>query len=73
VLLTKGEYIDALPWEEVFTRCQGRMTSAYQIAFPGQRPVLKKGQVNPIKLTIAQRASNKKVKVTYIQMTPPGW
>ena len=63
VLLTKGEYMETLPWEEVFSRGLARMSVAYQIAFPGQRPLLKKGQVNPIRLNIVQRASNKKVKI----------
>ena len=31
------------------------------MAFPGQEPIVKKGKICPVDITLAQRASNKKV------------
>ncbi len=62
LLLNKGEYIELLSWEEVFSRCQAKMSPAYGVAVPGQRPVVKKGKLEPILLNVATRAANKKVR-----------
>lgn len=37
------------------------MQPAYQVTFPGQEPILKKGKLCPIDITLAQKACNKKV------------
>ncbi|XP_034866064.1 eukaryotic translation initiation factor 2D isoform X4 [Mirounga angustirostris] len=52
-----------LPWDSLLTRCLERLQPAYQVTFPGQEPVMKKGKICPIDITLAQRASNKKVTV----------
>ncbi|KAM6220119.1 eukaryotic translation initiation factor 2D isoform 2-T2 [Rhynchocyon petersi] len=50
-----------LPWEHLLTRCLEKLQPAYQVTFPGQEPIVKKGKICPIDITLAQRASNKKV------------
>lgn len=52
-----------LPWDNLLTRCLEKMQPAYQVTFPGQEPIMKKGKICPIDITLAQRASNKKVTV----------
>lgn len=42
-------------------RCLEKLQPAYQVTFPGQEPIVKKGTICPIDITLAQRASNKKV------------
>uniref|UniRef100_A0A669BMV6 Eukaryotic translation initiation factor 2D n=1 Tax=Oreochromis niloticus TaxID=8128 RepID=A0A669BMV6_ORENI len=39
----------------------GRMQECYQAVFPGQPPIIKKGHIEPIDITVASRGSNKKV------------
>nr|XP_057907988.1 eukaryotic translation initiation factor 2D isoform X2 [Doryrhamphus excisus] len=38
-----------------------RMQRCYQIVFPGQKPVVKKGHIEPIDITVVSRGGNKKV------------
>ena len=42
-------------------RCLEKLQPAYQVTFPGQEPIVKKGRICPIDITLAQKASNKKV------------
>nr|XP_055089613.1 eukaryotic translation initiation factor 2D isoform X2 [Symphalangus syndactylus] len=44
-------------------KCLEKLQPAYQVTFPGQEPIVKKGRICPIDITLAQRASNKKVTV----------
>ncbi|XP_022364457.1 eukaryotic translation initiation factor 2D isoform X2 [Enhydra lutris kenyoni] len=44
-------------------KCLERLQPAYEVTFPGQEPIVKKGKICPIDITLAQRASNKKVTV----------
>ncbi|XP_062066228.1 eukaryotic translation initiation factor 2D isoform X1 [Lepus europaeus] len=64
-LLEKHEQhtVMKLPWDSLVTRCLEKLQPAYQVTFPGQEPVMKKGKICPIDITLAQRASNKKVTV----------
>ncbi|XP_064129361.1 eukaryotic translation initiation factor 2D isoform X3 [Loxodonta africana] len=50
-----------LPWDSLLTRCLEKLQPAYQVTFPGQEPIVKKGKICPIDIILAQRASNKKV------------
>ncbi|XP_028925268.1 eukaryotic translation initiation factor 2D isoform X1 [Ornithorhynchus anatinus] len=50
-----------LPWDNLLSRCLERLQPAYRVTFYGQEPVMKKGKISPIEITLAQRASNKKV------------
>ncbi|KAL1775408.1 eukaryotic translation initiation factor 2D isoform X1 [Sigmodon hispidus] len=52
-----------LPWDCLLTRCLQNMQPAYQVTFPGQEPILKKGTLCPIDITLAQKTYNKKVTV----------
>ncbi|XP_024149794.1 eukaryotic translation initiation factor 2D [Oryzias melastigma] len=62
-LLEKMEYqeVEFLKWDDVFSRTLGRMNECYQLVFPGRAPVVKKGRVEPIDISVASRGSNKKV------------
>ncbi|XP_012494279.1 PREDICTED: eukaryotic translation initiation factor 2D [Propithecus coquereli] len=64
-LLEKNEQhtVTKLPWDSLLTRCLEKLQPAYQVTFPGQEPIVKKGKICPIDITLAQRASNKKVTV----------
>ncbi|XP_040841503.1 eukaryotic translation initiation factor 2D isoform X4 [Ochotona curzoniae] len=64
-LLEKNERhsILKLPWDGLVSRCLEKLQPAYQVTFPGQEPIVKKGKISPIDITLAQRASNKKVTV----------
>uniref|UniRef100_A0A4W6EJ44 Eukaryotic translation initiation factor 2D n=1 Tax=Lates calcarifer TaxID=8187 RepID=A0A4W6EJ44_LATCA len=62
-LLEKSEYqeIESLKWDDLFSRTLGRMQECYQAVFPGQAPIIKKGHIEPIDISVASRGSNKKV------------
>nr|XP_006995388.1 eukaryotic translation initiation factor 2D isoform X4 [Peromyscus maniculatus bairdii] len=64
-ILEKSEQhsVTKLPWDGLLTRCLQNMQPAYQVTFPGQEPILKKGKLSPIDITLAQKAYNKKVTV----------
>uniref|UniRef100_A0A8I4A2E0 Eukaryotic translation initiation factor 2D n=1 Tax=Callithrix jacchus TaxID=9483 RepID=A0A8I4A2E0_CALJA len=64
-ILEKNEQhtVMKLPWDSLLARCLEKLQPAYQVTFPGQGPVVKKGKICPIDITLAQRASNKKVTV----------
>ncbi|XP_069800692.1 eukaryotic translation initiation factor 2D [Dendropsophus ebraccatus] len=62
-LLDKCEQNDVtcLKWDDLVTRCIERMQHSHQVTFPGRPPVIRKGNIEPIDINVAQRASNKKV------------
>nr|XP_057907987.1 eukaryotic translation initiation factor 2D isoform X1 [Doryrhamphus excisus] len=62
-LLEKSEYQDivSFKWDDLFSRTLERMQRCYQIVFPGQKPVVKKGHIEPIDITVVSRGGNKKV------------
>ncbi|XP_048873255.1 eukaryotic translation initiation factor 2D isoform X3 [Brienomyrus brachyistius] len=62
-LLDKSEYqeVERLKWDDLFSRTMDRMQQCYQLQFPGQEPVIRKGQIEPIDISVASRGSNKKV------------
>ncbi|XP_047428304.1 eukaryotic translation initiation factor 2D isoform X2 [Mugil cephalus] len=62
-LLEKSEYqeVESLKWDDLFSRTLSRMQECYQVVFPGQAPIIKKGHIDPIDITVASRGSNKKV------------
>ncbi|XP_078297389.1 eukaryotic translation initiation factor 2D isoform X3 [Panthera onca] len=64
-ILEKNEQhtVMKLPWDSLLTRCLEKLQPVYQVTFPGQEPIVKKGRICPIDITLAQRASNKKVTV----------
>lgn len=50
-----------LKWDTMFSRLLGKMSSVNEIKVFGQAPVIRKGNLDPIKIDVLQRASNKKV------------
>uniref|UniRef100_H3DKM1 Eukaryotic translation initiation factor 2D n=1 Tax=Tetraodon nigroviridis TaxID=99883 RepID=H3DKM1_TETNG len=62
-LLEKSEFqeVDSLKWDDLFSRTLGRMQECYQLVFPGHTPVVKKGHIEQIDISVASRGSNKKV------------
>ncbi|XP_017264859.1 eukaryotic translation initiation factor 2D [Kryptolebias marmoratus] len=62
-LLEKSEYqeVEALKWDDLFSRTLGKMQECYQVIFPGQAAIIKKGHIEPIDIAVASRGSNKKV------------
>uniref|UniRef100_A0A3P8SVB3 Eukaryotic translation initiation factor 2D n=1 Tax=Amphiprion percula TaxID=161767 RepID=A0A3P8SVB3_AMPPE len=59
-LLEKSEYqeVQSLKWDDL---TMGRMQESYQVVFPGQASIIKKGHIEPIDISVASRGSNKKV------------
>uniref|UniRef100_A0A673LTV0 Eukaryotic translation initiation factor 2D n=1 Tax=Sinocyclocheilus rhinocerous TaxID=307959 RepID=A0A673LTV0_9TELE len=64
-LLEKSEYqeVERLKWDELFSRTLIRMQACHEVLLPGQPPLVKKGQMEPIDITVASRGSNKKVTI----------
>ncbi|XP_073523040.1 eukaryotic translation initiation factor 2D isoform X2 [Phyllobates terribilis] len=64
-LLDKSEQNDIthLKWDDLVTRCLERMQHSHQVTFPGCSPVIRKGNIEPIEISVAQRGSNKKVSI----------
>lgn len=52
-----------LPWDGLLTRCLEKFQPAYQVTFPGQELIVKKGKIDPRDITLAQRASIRKATV----------
>uniref|UniRef100_A0A8C7IXG9 Eukaryotic translation initiation factor 2D n=1 Tax=Oncorhynchus kisutch TaxID=8019 RepID=A0A8C7IXG9_ONCKI len=59
----KSEYqeVEALKWDDLFSRTLYKMQHCHQLVFPGQPPIVKKGHIEPIDISVASRGSNKKV------------
>ncbi|XP_017687620.1 PREDICTED: eukaryotic translation initiation factor 2D [Lepidothrix coronata] len=64
-LLEKSEQdeISHLTWDDLLSRCLERLQPFHQVTFVGQEPVVRKGYIAHIDITIAQRSSNKKVTI----------
>ncbi|NWU98224.1 EIF2D factor, partial [Upupa epops] len=64
-LLDKSEQgeVSNLKWDDLVSRCLDRLQPLHQVTFFGQEPVVRKGNLEPIVITTAQRSSNKKVTV----------
>lgn len=64
-LLEKSEYqeVEKLKWDDLISRTLSKMQACHEILFPGQPSVVKKGQVEPIDISVVTRGSNKKVTI----------
>ncbi|XP_013401541.1 eukaryotic translation initiation factor 2D-like [Lingula anatina] len=60
-LVSKNDYVTHLRWEDLTSSCLSKLQVVHQITFPGQKPVIKKGKIQLIKINVVQRAGNKKV------------
>ncbi|XP_068015731.1 eukaryotic translation initiation factor 2D [Melanerpes formicivorus] len=64
-LLDKAEQdeVSSLKWDELLSRCLERLQPLHQVTFHGQEPLVRKGNIEPIDISIAQRSANKKVTI----------
>ncbi|XP_004612305.1 eukaryotic translation initiation factor 2D-like [Sorex araneus] len=64
-ILEKNEQtkIKKLSLDNLLSRCFEKMQPAYQITFPGQEPIVRRGEISPISITLAKKALDKKVTV----------
>ncbi|XP_070601645.1 eukaryotic translation initiation factor 2D isoform X1 [Erythrolamprus reginae] len=64
-LLDKAEQheISKLKWDDLISRCLNKLEPFHQVTFWGQEPVVRKGKILPIDVTVAQRSANKKVTI----------
>nr|XP_056701514.1 eukaryotic translation initiation factor 2D isoform X2 [Euleptes europaea] len=64
-LLNKSEQyeISKFKWDDLLSRCLDQLQPFHQVTFAGHEPVVRKGNIDPIDITIAQRSSNKKVTI----------
>ncbi|XP_063153542.1 eukaryotic translation initiation factor 2D [Candoia aspera] len=64
-LLNEAEQdkISKLKWDDLLNRCLGKLQPCHQVTFQGREPVVRKGKIDPIDVTIAQRSSNKKITI----------
>ncbi|XP_061488093.1 eukaryotic translation initiation factor 2D [Rhineura floridana] len=64
-LLNKLEQdeISKLKWDDLLSRCLYRLQPFHQVTFFGHESIVRKGNIDPIDITIAQRSSNKKVTI----------
>ncbi|XP_077190916.1 eukaryotic translation initiation factor 2D isoform X3 [Paroedura picta] len=64
-LLNKSEQneISKLKWDDLLSRCLDQLQPFHQVTFAGHEPIVRKGNIDPIDITIAQRSSNKKVTI----------
>uniref|UniRef100_A0AAY4CYA9 Eukaryotic translation initiation factor 2D n=1 Tax=Denticeps clupeoides TaxID=299321 RepID=A0AAY4CYA9_9TELE len=64
-LLEKSEYqeVEKLKWDDLFSRTLCKMQPHHQLQYPGHPAVVKKGQVDPIDISVSSRGSNKKVTI----------
>uniref|UniRef100_A0A8I6AFL6 Eukaryotic translation initiation factor 2D n=1 Tax=Rattus norvegicus TaxID=10116 RepID=A0A8I6AFL6_RAT len=62
-ILEKNEQhlVMKLPWDSLLTRCLKNLQPAYQVTFPGQEPIIKKGKLCPIDITLVLKTYNKKL------------
>uniref|UniRef100_A0A8C6TTS7 Eukaryotic translation initiation factor 2D n=1 Tax=Neogobius melanostomus TaxID=47308 RepID=A0A8C6TTS7_9GOBI len=53
-LLEKYEYhdVESMKWDDLFGRTMSKMQECYQIVFPGQEPMIKKGHLDPIDISV---------------------
>nr|XP_016850961.1 PREDICTED: eukaryotic translation initiation factor 2D isoform X1 [Anolis carolinensis] len=64
-LLNKSEQDEILKfkWDDLLSRCLDQLQRFHQVTFAGHEPIVRKGYIDPIEITIGQRSSNKKVTI----------
>ncbi|XP_064625145.1 eukaryotic translation initiation factor 2D-like [Lineus longissimus] len=60
-VLFRSEGATSVRYDELIKRCLEKMSPMHQMTYPGEKPVVKKGKVEPVTFMIAQRGGNKKV------------
>ncbi|XP_049623417.1 eukaryotic translation initiation factor 2D-like [Suncus etruscus] len=56
--------IKKLSWASLLNRCFEKMQPGYQLTFPGKEPIVKRGEIKPISITVTHR--NLRI-VTFVQ------
>ena len=64
-LVARGDYIEALRWDELTSRCLAKMTPVHCVTFTGAETQIHRGRLEPIELDVVQRGSNKKVVANF--------
>lgn len=64
-LLSRNDTRTTMSWEQLYDVTATKMQHAYQITFEGGNPVLKKGKLEPIDISVAKRTGNKKVTLIH--------
>jgi len=62
-LFAKGKHEDNLTWDGIMTRMLESMNSCHEITCPGEDPIVRKGKMELIEVSIENRMGNKKVTV----------
>jgi len=62
-LYERGNYEERLPWDALLTKLTGAMNICHEVTIPGHDPIIKKGRMDFIEVSIEQRMGNKKVTI----------
>jgi len=60
-LVSRGDYVETLRWDELVSRCLAKMTPIHCVTFASAEAQIHRGRLEPIELDVVQRGSNKKV------------
>ena len=60
-LVSRGDYVETLRWDELVSRCLAKMTPVHCVTFASAEAQIHRGRLEPIELDVVQRGSNKKV------------
>jgi len=60
-LVSRGDYVETLRWDELVSRCLAKMTPVHCVMFADSETQVHRGRLEPIELDVVQRGSNKKV------------
>ncbi|KAG8183564.1 hypothetical protein JTE90_025124 [Oedothorax gibbosus] len=63
--IAKKDFKDHMTWEELQEAIVCKMPPAYQVQFEDNPPVVKKGKLEPITVTVDTRTGNKKVTLVH--------
>ncbi|XP_057297814.1 eukaryotic translation initiation factor 2D-like isoform X1 [Hydractinia symbiolongicarpus] len=63
VLFGKKDYEESLTWDQLLTRMLDNMNMCHEVTLPGKKPIIKKGKMEMIEVSVEQRMGNKKVTI----------
>lgn len=64
-LLNRNDMRTTMSWEQLYEVTVAKMQNAYKVTFEDGNPVLKKGKLEPIDISVAKRTGNKKVTLIH--------
>ena len=68
-LVSRGDYVETLRWDELVSRCLAKMTPVHCVTFASAETQIHRGRLEPIELDVVQRGSNKKVSSVHFFST----